>query len=94
MCDVEEVAADGDSLDELAGCVVMLGKTVVTFEVIGSIVLLGCPDVVIVTGFDMVVLAETVVSPGVVMVTGSDIVELKVETGGFMVTLSVVSAKL
>lgn len=42
----------------------------------------------------MVVLAETVVSPGVVMVTGSDIVELKVETGGFMVTLSVVSAKL
>lgn len=53
----------------------MLEKTVVTFEVIGSVVLLWCPDVVMVTGFDMLVLADTVVSPGVVMVTLSDTVE-------------------
>lgn len=56
LCDDEVVAADGDSLDEfVVGCVVMLGKTVVTFEVIGSVVLLCCPDVVMVTGFDMLV---------------------------------------
>lgn len=75
LCDDEVVAGDGDSLDELVCCVVMLEKTDVTFEVIGSVVLLWCPDVVMVTGFDMLVLADTVVSPGVVMVTLSDTVE-------------------
>lgn len=87
LCDDEVVAGDGDSLDELVCCVVMLGKTVVTFEVIGSVVLLWCPDVVMVTGFDMLVLADTVVSPGVVMVTLSDTVVSIVVTEACVGTL-------
>lgn len=76
LCDDEVVVGDGDLLDELVCCVVMLGKMVVIFEVIGFVVLLWCFDVVMVMGFDMFVLVDIVVSFGVVMVIFFDMVEL------------------
>lgn len=74
LCDDEVVVGDGDLLDELVCCVVMLGKMVVIFEVIGFVVLLWCFDVVMVMGFDMFVLVDMVVSFGVVMVIFFDMV--------------------
>lgn len=76
LCDDEVVVGDGDLLDELVCCVVMLGKMDVIFEVIGFVVLLWCFDVVMVMGFDMFVLVDMVVSFGVVMVIFFDMVEL------------------
>lgn len=76
LCDDEVVVGDGDLLDELVCCVVMLGKMVVIFEVIGFVVLLWCFDVVMVMGYDMFVLVDMVVSFGVVMVIFFDMVVL------------------